>query len=149
MIKKGSAVRRANVLAALRSPLTFFGLVLLLAEGAFSAVLVRGGHALQFDVAVVICMTTIFLACISAVFFLVLRVPANIMLTEDKQVATAEAVKRAREALHVVLSRPKPTTASEMLALLSAVEAVLVQRREGAEPSMAGDVRTIPKSAGE
>jgi hypothetical protein len=134
------------LLGQLRSPLTFFGLSLLVVESAFSGVLWRHSYSEKTAVIIVCLMAGLFALSVLSVLFLTYRVPQNIVLQESRVVAqeareqrrkleleeARQHLHRARQAVALVLDYAEngDKDVASLFKVLSQVEGIITEQVE-------------------
>ena len=104
--------KRESILAALKYPLVFYGLALLVVEVAFGAGLAANSDSVTLVIIISSWMGILFLVSILVVAFLVYQVPTHIMLESQEFVARdaqqLRALKRQMEhTLSLLLQIPE------------------------------------------
>lgn len=131
----------AEILAEVKFPLVFFGLALLVNEGAFSTVFFRNSTQ-TVQMAVIVSMSLLFLVSILLVGLLVWKVPTHLMMTAtavekeaDKTQTLLEHIEKVRGAL-VFIQQWKLNGNGDPDALLAMLVSVT--------NSIKGDSGTVP-----
>jgi len=119
---------RAAILAQLRSPLAFFGLLVISVEASFGVSLARFQYSEPITRILASWMGGLFLAALLAVTILTFKVPR--VMADSKRAAAFEVeflTERVRDAVRLILeySESSQKTPQDLLDLLDKVEKVL------------------------
>jgi hypothetical protein len=119
-LKEIDSTSRSGVLAQLSTPLSFFGLSLLVIEGTFGAVLVTSSLSEKVVMIILLAMVALFLVSIVAVSCLTYLVPSHIMLKPQQRpfrsaaelASVNERVEQATDKLRELSNSPPKNAAA-------------------------------------